>query len=126
MSLFEKASRLKLKIMTTKGEARVEDLWELNLQTLNYIAKGLKKQLTEATEVDFLDEKTEEDTLLKLKFDIVLSILETKKAEKKESVDQAAKKIEKEKILEILAKKQASALENMSEADLLKKLEDLK
>ncbi len=43
--MFEKASRLKLRIATAMGQLTVEDLWDLNLATLNAIAKGLNKQL---------------------------------------------------------------------------------
>ncbi len=121
--MFEKASRLKLRFQSSKGNLSTEDLWDLNLQQLNTVAKSLNKKLKESEEDDFLEEKSEEDTITKLKFDIVLSVLETKKNENKLHREESKKRVEKQKILEILAKKQDESLENMSEEDLKKELE---
>jgi hypothetical protein len=125
MSMFEKATRQKLRFQTSVGFIGVEDLWDLPLTKLNSLAKNLNRELKTAEEEDFLQEKSSEDVETKLKFDIVLHILSTKKDEKKARETSIARKAEREKILGILAKKQDDALENMSEDDLRKKLEEL-
>ena len=123
--MFIKASRLKLKVQTPKGNLPVDDLWELTLTQLNAIAKDLKRQLNETQEEDFLEEKTPEDELIKLRFDIVLYILNTKKAEKKAQEESVVLKAEREQILALMADKKAESLKNLSEEDLQKKLDEI-
>ena len=123
--MFEKAARMKLRFVTDKGLLSVEDLWDLSLQQLNRLAKALNKSIKESAEDDFLEETSAEDLIVKLQFNLVLHVLEAKKAEKKERLTASTKKAEREKILGILAKKQDDALENLSEEDLKKKLEEL-
>jgi hypothetical protein len=122
--MFEKASRKKLRFVTDKGLLETEDLWDLSLVQLNAIAKHFNRELKDAKDEDFLDD-SRVDEGLKLQFDIVLHILNAKKEEAKKKKELAVKKEKKQKILEILAKKQDASLENMSEEDLLKQLNDL-
>lgn len=123
--MFDKATRLKLRYQSPKGYVSTEDLWDLSLQNLNTMAKALNKQLKESSEVDFLLEKSEADARIKLQFDIVLHIMDVKKAEQKSREEATARKAEREKIKGILAKKQDDALEKLSEEELRKKLEEL-
>lgn len=124
--MFEKAARLKLRFDSRVGNLSVEDLWDLPLTKLNDLAKSLNKQTKESKEEDFLEEKSSEDTITQLKFDIVLHILKTKKDEKEAKNQAAAKKAEREKILEILSKKKEEALISLDEETLNKRLEELK
>lgn len=123
--MFEKASRLKLRWETNKGCLSDEDLWDLPLEDLNDLAKFLNRNIKESKETDFLKETSTEDTVTKLQFDIVLHVLNTKKSEADERKHAAVRKEKKEKLLAILAKKQDSALEDMSEDDIKKMLEEL-
>ena len=123
--MFEKASRLKLRFPSNKGNLSVEDLWDLNLTQLNTLAKGLKKQLKESQEDDFLIEKSEEDTNIKLQFDIVIKVLQTKLTEKRARETKEANKATKEKLLQILEKKKHEEFESMSQEDLMKKINEL-
>jgi len=123
--MFEKASKLKLRFTSDRGLLTTEDLWDMNLSQLNIIAKGLNKEIAKASEEDFLEEESKEDIKLKLMFDVVLYVLHVKKDEAKARKDLMEKKVKRDKILEILAKKQDANLENMSEDDLLKQLDDL-
>lgn len=124
--MFEKATRLKLRFESRVGNLSVEDLWDLPLTKLNDLAKSLNKQIKESKEEDFLEEKSSEDTVTQLKFDITFHILKTKKDEKEAKNLASAKKAEREKIMEILSKKQDDALENLDEESLRKRLEELK
>lgn len=124
--MFEKASRLKLRFSTTKGYMSVEDLWDLSLANLNAMAKALNKAIKAEEEEDFLKAAKATSTELKLSFDIVLHVLNTKKAEqdaREAAADNAAKKA---KLLEILEKKQDASLEGMSEDELKAQIAALK
>lgn len=123
--MFKKATRMKLRFTTDRGNLSVEDLWDLPLVQLNRIAKGLNKQLKVNEEEDFLVLKNDDDTRIKLQFDIVLDILNTKKAEKDAKENATAKKAEKNKLLAILAEKEDDDIRNMSAEDIRKKIEDL-
>jgi hypothetical protein len=125
MKVFEKASRIKLRIPTERGSASVEDLWDLNLNTLNTLAKQLKRKLKDAEEEDFLTIRKESDTIEKLAFDIVLHVLNTKKEEKEKREAAASRKQEREKILAIIESKENEALNSQSKEELLKRLEAL-
>lgn len=123
--MFEKAARMKLRFVTDRGNLSTEDLFDLPLQQLNKLAKGLNKIIKESAEEDFLGETSAEDAVIKLQFNLVIHVLDVKKAERKDRLEAGSKKAEREKIKGILAKKQDDALENLSEEDLLKKLADL-
>ena len=122
---FEKASRLKLRFGSDWGCLTAEDLWDLSLPQLNSIAKVISKDLKSAEEEDFLKEENKEDTVLKLKFEIVLYVLNTKKEEAQKRKDAAEKKAEKEKLLDILATKEDEELTKLSKEEIRKKIEEL-
>jgi hypothetical protein len=123
--MFEKAAKMKLRFPSSRGNLTVEDLWDFTLKDLNSIAKGLNKKIKSMDEEDFLEDISKEDGVIKLKFDIVLHVLNTKKEENKIKRDITVKKEKKEKILSIIEKKQDASLENMSEEELKKALEEL-
>lgn len=125
--IFEKATRKKLRFVTNKGHISVEDLWDLSLEQLNELAKKLNKELKdEQAEEDFLeDEENKKESLVKLRFEVVISILKTKKHEAKERENEVLRKAQKEKLLEVIAKKQDSALAELSEEELKKRLDEL-
>lgn len=125
MADFEKASRVKLLFGSEKGIIITEDLWDLTLGQLNNMAKTYNKELKSAEEDDFLKESSVEDVLTKLRFDLVLHVLETKKEEKKERLEASDKKVEKQRLLEIKARKLNEADEKLSLDELNKKLAEL-
>lgn len=72
--------------------------------------------------------KKEDDlkALAELRFNVAKDVFETRKQEADNATADAAKRREQQKILELIAKKQDAALENLSIEELTKKLEDLK
>lgn len=135
-NLFEKASRLKLTVKTTVvGDIAVDQLWDLPLKTgklnLNTIAVALKSQLSNSENVvDLVDGDStnitvnKERALNELRFEIVMHVINTLKAERdikvaRESLtsqlrvlDDAIEKQEQEELLsgskeELLAKRAA-------------------
>jgi hypothetical protein len=123
--MFDKATRMKLRFTTDRGVLGVEDIWDLNLTQLNTLAKSLRKKLKEGEEEDFLNTKSEADVTDKLRFDIVLHILETKKTEKAEREQAEEIKGKRQELLGIIAEKKSAALRDKPVEDLLKELEAL-
>lgn len=125
MSIFEKATRKKLRISTTRGNATTEDLWDLSLEELDNLAIGLNKKIKSLEAESFLNDVPRADEDLTLSFEIVKHILLTKKEERDSSRLAAKKKAEKARLLEILAKKQDAELDQLSVDELKAKIAEL-
>ncbi len=120
MSMFEKASRAKLRFSSGKGLVSVEDLWDLPMTQLDRLAIALRKELRELGEADsFIEAPKRGIEELQLKFDLAKYVIEVRLAEnaaEKKKQDNAA---QKQKILEILGRKQDAALEGKSVEELM-------
>ena len=92
--------------------------------TLNDIAKELNREIKKDGEEDFVF-PTPTNTELSLKFEIVKHVIEVRLAERDASIARAEKQAQKERIKELLAKKQDEALAGKSEEELKKMLDDL-
>ena len=121
---FEIATRNRYRF-NYKGVMTVEDLWSLRVEDLDAIFKMLNRQKKTADEDSLLATKSAEDQDLANKIDIVRYIVSVKLAEAAERVSAAEKKAQRDKIMEIVAKKKDKALEDMGIDDLMKKLEEL-
>ena len=127
MNIFEKATRIRLRFETSRGTLNTEDLWKLTLTELDKLAIALNKQLKEASEESFIKTKTNNTVLLELRFDIVKHIIDTLLAENEEKKKAADKKVKRDQLLELIAKKENQELEGKSLEELkseLSKLED--
>ena len=123
-NLFEIATRNRYRF-NYKGVMTVEDLWSLRVEDLDAIFKMLNRQKKTADEDSLLATKSAEDQDLANKIDIVRYIVSVKLAEAADRVSAAEMKAQRDKILEIVAKKKDKALEDMGIEDLMKKLEEL-
>lgn len=123
-NLFEIATRNRYRF-NYKGVMTVEDLWSLRVEDLDAVFKMLNRQKKTADEDSLLATKSAEDQDLANKIDIVRYIVSVKLAEAAERVSAAEKKAQRDKIMEIVAKKKDKALEDMGIEDLMKKLEEL-
>jgi len=124
VNIFEVAVKNKFRF-PFKGLISVEDLWDLNVSNLDLIFKSLNSQLKEVTEESLLDIKTKENKELDIKIAIVKYIVKYKLEEQQKTLKVQENKAKKQKILEILSKKQDSTLENMSEDELKNILSEL-
>lgn len=127
MNNFEKATRLRLRFETSRGNLNVKDLWRLPLAELDKLAIALNKQLKESSEESFIKAKSKDNKLLELRFDIVKHIIETLLSEDEEKKKAADKRAKREQLLELIAKKKNQELEGKSLEELeaeLTKLED--
>ena len=124
MDLFERAVREKTRF-NFRGSISVEDLWDLPVECLDEIFKGLNSQLKKSNEESLLGVKTQEDKDVELKIEIVKYIVNVKLEERENRLKAKANNEQKDKILEILANKQDEDLHNKSQDELIKMLEEL-
>lgn len=123
--MFENAARLKLRFPSAKGSIGVEDLWDLSRENLNTVFKTLNREVKVVGEESLDDTKTSDDDVLNLKIQIVRHIDSVKKKEAADKLNEKTKSEEKRKLLNLLANKREAALENLSEEEILKRLEAL-
>lgn len=123
-NIFEYATRNKIRF-SFRGLISVEDLWDLSLTNLDSIYKELNKQSKQSEEESLLNIKTQEDELLNVQIEIVKHIVSVKLAEKEAREKASAKKVQKQKIMSIIAAKQDEALQNSSIDDLKRMLDEL-
>jgi len=122
--MFEKASRLKVRF-NYKGLCTVEDLWDLPLTSLDYMFKLLNSAMKTQKEESLLETKSTEEEVLDLKIAIIRYVVEKRKEENKAKLNKANILKEKKKILEIIAKKQDGALEDLDIVALQKRYDEL-
>lgn len=127
-NIFEYATRNKLRFTSIKGELSVEQLWDVPLRSrddfnLNAVAKAANKAFKEISEESFVETaKTVEHTRREAALEVVKYVIDVKLAEEESAKKRAANKQEKEKLLGILAEKQAGKLSELSEKELQKRI----
>lgn len=132
MSIFEKATRQKIRFPSQKGELTVEQLWDLPLTSrnsfdLDVVAKEVNRQLKDADEESFVSTKANpKKDALELKLEVVKHVIATKLAEAEEAKNKSAKAEERRRLTEVLHNKQNAALENLTEAQIQERLAALK
>ena len=108
-----------------RGMINVIDLWDLSLTNLDSVFKTLNAEVKKSEEESLLNTKSKEDEEISNKIEIVKYIVGVKLDEKKKR-EEAKKNAEmRQRLLEIKAKRQDAALENMSDEDLDKALAEL-
>lgn len=120
--MYKKASRLKLRVSTSKGNLSVEQLWSLSVNELDTLAVGLESGLEKRQRKSFITPTTKTDEISELKFNIVLDILGTKVSERNSALEEAEKKAHNQKILQAIEDRRDSNLKEMSEEELIKLL----
>lgn len=123
--MFKQASKMKLRFATSKGNLSVEDLWDLSLPVLDKLAVSYDEELAKSPRKSFITNDTPSNTGLELKFNIVKEIITDKLKEKADKEAAKSKSAERERLLELLAKKQSEKLESLSEEELMKRISEL-
>lgn len=119
------ALRKQLRFDTVAGKVTTEDLWLLPLTSktranLNDIAVGLDDLIQKQPRKSFVEETPKDNDDTQLKFDIVLYVIETKRAEAKIVSEAADRKAKREKLLELIDRKENQELENKGLDELRK------
>lgn len=108
-----------------KGMIDVIDLWDLSLTNLDSVFKTLNAEAKKSEEESLLNTKSREDEEISNKIEIVKYIVSVKLDEKKKREDAKKNAEMRQRLLEIKAKRQDAALENMSDEDLDRALAEL-
>ena len=108
-----------------RGMISVIDLWDLSLTNLDSVFKTLNAEVKRSEEESLLNTKSKEDEEISNKIEIVKYIVGMKLDEKKKREDAKKNAEMRQRLLEIKAKRQDAALENMSDEDLDKALAEL-
>lgn len=108
-----------------RGMINVIDLWDLSLTNLDSVFKTLNAEVKKSEEESLLNTKSKEDEEISNKIEIVKYIVSMKLDEKKKREDAKKNAEMRQRLLEIKAKRQDAALENMSDEDLDKALAEL-
>jgi hypothetical protein len=115
-NIFERASRLKLRFDTPKGLITAEDLWDLPLTSgtgkanLDDVARGLHRELKEANTQSFVLKPAKADDDLQTAFDVVKHVIDIRLAENEEARVKTENREKKQRILELISRKQDEAL----------------
>lgn len=120
--LFVIAARKKFRFSSTKGELNVEDLFDLNLNSLDAIAVALDEKIQKAGRKSFVQKRAASTTDFEIQLEIVKFIIETKQAEIEERKVREAKAAKREFLLGLKQKKEMDQLEGLSLADIEKQL----
>ena len=125
MSIFVRASKLKLRFATTKGALSTEELWDLSLESLDVIAKKVNKELKDTEEESFIGKKTSANTLLNLKLEILKYVIQVKLEEKDKATARAEKNAKLARLKDLYANKADAELEGKSKEEIAKMIEEL-
>lgn len=123
-NVFEVAVRTKMRF-PFRGMVSVEDLWDLNVTNLDSIFKTLNAELKQAKEESLLDVRTTKDKELDMKIEIVKYIVQVKVAEAEVRSQAKEKREQKQKIMEIIARKENEETEGKSLDELRTMLEEI-
>jgi hypothetical protein len=129
--MFEKATRLKLRFSSIRGDLSTEQLWDLPLQSktgfdLDTVAKGVNAQLKESAEESFVTEKSPVSEELSLKLDILKHIIAVKLKEREEAKAASQRRAELGRLVEVLEHKKDEALKDLSVEELEARIAALK
>lgn len=119
MSVFEKASRQKLRFASARGDLTVEDLWDLPLTSrngfdLNVVAQKANAEVKASGEESFVGESTPASATAVLKLEVVKSVIATKIAERDAEAARKDKRQKRDRLLELLANKEDAALQELT------------
>lgn len=125
-TMFEQATKGKLRFESPKGALSVEDVWDLPLTgrgfSLDALAKNLNRQIKDAEEESFVVQQSSANRALTLRFEIVKHVISVKLEEKQKAEERQQKAAERQRIMEIIAKKEDESLENLSLEELKARL----
>lgn len=131
-NLFENASRLKLRFDTPRGSLSIEDLWDLPLISrtgninLDDIARDLHRQVRETDgEVSFVTPAQGPNETLQLSFELVKHVIGVRVAERDAAAEAAVRKEKKQRLLELIARKEDETLAGKSLEELRAMVEGL-
>lgn len=132
MNIYERAIKLKLRFDNSDGISGVistEDLQDLPLNILDIMYKQVNNNIKESEEESYLatlkDIESTASPLAQLKLDLIKHTMESKITAINLANERKANEEEAQEIMEILASKDKTALQNKSRPQLQKRLAEL-
>lgn len=129
INIFEYATRNNLRFHSDKGVITVEDLWKLDLCSLDKIYAYYSKEKRQINEEDSLLKSTAKVgdgvSPIDIKIDILKHIVSTKIAEDKAAAEAHDKAVKRQQIMELITNKENAELAGKSIEDLKKMLDEL-
>ena len=118
--MYKKAAFVGLRIPTTKGLLSVEQFTSLSFKDMVASIRALNETMkkTNDSDLEFLDDNSTEDPLVKLSFDIMKDIYTTKKEEAEKLRDAASIRQQNAKIMELIERRKNMDLESKSLEEL--------
>lgn len=99
-----------------------EQLWDLSLEELDSLAVSLEVEHKQSAKKSFLVKTTVKDKATKLKFDVVLDVLNTKISEEETAAEAMEIREHNKKIITLISEKQDESLRGKSIKELEKLL----
>lgn len=130
-NLFENATRNKIRFASARGDLSVEQLWDVPLRSrdgfdLDAVAKEANRRLKALTEESFVStERTPAHEKAEATLEIVKHVIAVKLDDEAAAKKRADNRVEKEKLLRILAEKQDGKLSDLSEREIQKRINAL-
>ena len=121
---FIRASRQKLRLPTSRGHITVEDLWDLSLTDLDDIALALDAKVN-TSKRSFIGKRDRTAATEELQFEIVKAVINTKMEDAEKAKARTAAAGERAFLAELLDKKRTAKLEDLSEAEIKKRIKAL-
>lgn len=118
MDNFKSASQQKLRFQTNKGMLTTEQLWDLSLEDLDTLAVSLENEYKQSDKKSFLTKVSVKDKATKLRFDVVLDVLNTKSEEMHTATEAREVKEHNKKIIELISQKKDESLKNKTVKEL--------
>lgn len=124
INIFERASRKKFRY-PYKGMITTEDLWDLSPAQLDVVYKALNKDVRIVQEDSLMCTMDTVEAEVLDKIEIVKYIFHVKELEATAREEAAKNAAKRQMILDVLARKREESIQNMSEDELLKMLNEL-
>lgn len=127
-SLFELATRQRLRFDSPRGKLSVEDLWDLPLTgpvSLDAVAKQANREVKASEEESFVTDTSSVNDVATQKLNVVKHIIAVRKNDLALRQAAAEKAERKRKLLDLLAQKDDEKDASLSREDILKELESL-
>jgi hypothetical protein len=129
--LFLKATQKKLRFESPQGLLTVEDLWDLPLTAtgkranLDDLAIALDAEVRKTPTTSFVKKTTKAVGDTKLRFDIVMQIIEIRQVEADAAEQESKRRAQKQHILSLIARKEDEALAGKSVDELKSMIDQL-
>lgn len=122
MEIYKEASKQQLRFATSKGNLSVEQLWGLSVAELDELAVKAEEEYKTSGKKSFVVKKAEKNKVAKLKFEILLDVLNTKVEEHEAALTAEENQEHNEKIMQMIVEKKDEELKGKSIKELTKLL----